>query len=156
MASIDRFTSRTQAQLACGLLTAHGIEAYVSSDDAGGAYPQLPYGHGGTVVVVPDELLADALALLDHAETGRTDDGVSDREGAERFEPHDVAMPSDRVPSGAEPSGLLVDGTVAGEASVPGGTTAGSVRPRRRLLIAALAAAVTIVAVAMVIAELLS
>ena len=65
MARIDRFTSRAQAQLACGLLNAHGIDAYVSGDDAGGAYPQLAYGIGGVVLVVPDEQVDAARELLD-------------------------------------------------------------------------------------------
>ena len=65
MARIDRFTSRAQAQLACGLLNAHGIDAYVSGDDAGGAYPQLAYGIGGVVLVVPDAQVDAARDLLD-------------------------------------------------------------------------------------------
>ena len=70
MATIDRFTSRAEAELACGLLSAHGIEAFVRGDDAGGAYPQLPFGMGGMVVVVPDELLDEARELLDGPENG--------------------------------------------------------------------------------------
>ena len=67
MATIDRFTSRAEAELACGLLSAHGIEAVVRGDDAGGAYPQLPFGMGSLVVVVPDEQLEEARELLDDA-----------------------------------------------------------------------------------------
>lgn len=65
MARIDRFTSRADAQVACGMLVAHGIDAYLSGDDAGGVFPQFPYSLGGTVVIVPDEQEAEALALLD-------------------------------------------------------------------------------------------
>jgi hypothetical protein len=65
MARIDRFTSRTDADLACGLLQAHGIAAYVSADDAGGMRPDIAFGIGGTAVVVADEDLDEALAILD-------------------------------------------------------------------------------------------
>lgn len=65
MARIDRFVTRAEADLACGLLQVHGIAAYVSGDDAGGMRPDIPFGIGGTAVVVPDEDLDDAIALLD-------------------------------------------------------------------------------------------
>jgi hypothetical protein len=70
MATIDRFTTRTQAELARGLLAAHGFDAIVLSDDAGGTRPDISYGIGGTVVVVPDHQLAEALALLDAVHEG--------------------------------------------------------------------------------------
>lgn len=65
MARIDRFTTRTQAELAAGFLHAHGFDARVSADDAGGVRPEIAFGIGGTVVVVPDHQLEEALALLD-------------------------------------------------------------------------------------------
>ncbi|GGI06466.1 putative signal transducing protein [Egicoccus halophilus] len=65
MARIQRFTSRTEAELARSALESEGIAAYVSGDDAGGLHPEIPYGVGGTAVVVPDEDHARALALLD-------------------------------------------------------------------------------------------
>lgn len=65
MARIDRFTSRVQAELACGLLTANGFDAIVLADDAGGLRPEISFGIGGTVVVVPDHQLEQAFALLD-------------------------------------------------------------------------------------------
>ncbi len=65
MARIDRFTSRVEADIACGLLRVHGIDAFVSGDDAGGVRPDIVFGIGGTVIVVPDDQLDDALALLD-------------------------------------------------------------------------------------------
>lgn len=70
MARINRFTAKVEADLACGLLHAHGIDAYVSSDDAGGVHPAIPFGIGGTVIVVPDDQLREALALLDDIEAG--------------------------------------------------------------------------------------
>jgi hypothetical protein len=65
VARIQRFTNRAQAEVACGLLAAHGIDAYVSSDDAGGNHPHLAYGFSGTAIVVPDDQLEDATSLLD-------------------------------------------------------------------------------------------
>ena len=65
MARIDRFVSRADADLACGLLQVHGIDAFVSGDDAGGMRPDIPFGIGGTAIVVADEDLEEALAILD-------------------------------------------------------------------------------------------
>lgn len=65
MTRIDRFTTRAEAQLACGLLTAHGFQAVVITDDVGGMRPDVGFGIGGTVVLVPDEDYVDAVALLD-------------------------------------------------------------------------------------------
>jgi hypothetical protein len=62
---IERFASRADAELARAVLEANGIPAYVSGDDAGGLHPEIPYGIGGTAVVVPEERYADAIALLD-------------------------------------------------------------------------------------------
>jgi hypothetical protein len=62
---IERFASRADAELARTVLEANGIPAYVSGDDAGGLHPEIPYGIGGTAVVVPEERYADAIALLD-------------------------------------------------------------------------------------------
>lgn len=73
MARIDRFTSRVQAELAYGLLTANGFDAFVLADDAGGNRPEISYGIGGTVVVVPDEQIDEALALLDAVYDGSID-----------------------------------------------------------------------------------
>jgi hypothetical protein len=62
---IERFTSRADADLARSVLEANGIPAYVSGDDAGGLHPEIPYGIGGTAVVVPDERYDEAIVLLD-------------------------------------------------------------------------------------------
>jgi hypothetical protein len=62
---IERFASRADAELARTVLEANGIPAYVSGDDAGGLHPEIPYGIGGTAVIVPEERYADAIALLD-------------------------------------------------------------------------------------------
>jgi hypothetical protein len=78
MARIQRFTSRVQADLACAMLRSNGVDARVSSDDAGGLHPDIPFGIGGTVVVVPDEDLVLATALLDEEPEGdRGDHGLT-------------------------------------------------------------------------------
>ncbi len=70
MGRIERFTSRVDAELARSSLEAADIPAYVSGDDMGGLHPEIPYGIGGTVVVVPDERHSEARAVLD-ASVGR-------------------------------------------------------------------------------------
>ena len=65
MTRIERFTTRTHAEMARSVLEANGIPAYVSGDDAGGLHPELPYGIGGTAVVVPEDRYDAAIALLD-------------------------------------------------------------------------------------------
>jgi hypothetical protein len=44
LVSVETFVSRVQADLAHGALIAAGIDAVVSSDDAGGAYPAMTQG----------------------------------------------------------------------------------------------------------------
>lgn len=62
---LERFSTRMEAELAAGLLEAEGIYAYVSADDAGGAYPQLQYLRGVRLIIFPEderrarEILAD-------------------------------------------------------------------------------------------------
>jgi hypothetical protein len=89
MARIDRFTSRVQAELARGLLTANGFDAIVLADDAGGNRPEISFGIGGTVVVVPDHQLEAALALLDTV----ADAPFGDEAGVD--EPFDDGPPDD-------------------------------------------------------------
>jgi hypothetical protein len=91
VARIDRFTSRQHAEMACGLLRAHGIEARVSADDAGGVHPDIPFGIGGTAVVVMDEDYDDAIALLD-------------AEPAAWEEPEAATVPPSAAPDGAAQS----------------------------------------------------
>lgn len=52
---VEKFTSRMEAELAAGLLEAEGIQAFVSADDAGGAYPQLQYLRGVELIVFPED-----------------------------------------------------------------------------------------------------
>jgi len=65
MARIERFMSRTEADLARTVLEDAGIPAYVSGDDAGGLHPEIPFGVGGTAVVVPDDRHREACDVLD-------------------------------------------------------------------------------------------
>jgi hypothetical protein len=78
---IERFASRADAELARTVLEANGIPAYVSGDDAGGLHPEIPYGIGGTAVIVPEERYADAIALLDE-ELGEQGVTVAELESA--------------------------------------------------------------------------
>jgi hypothetical protein len=65
MARIDRFFSRVDAEQAAAFLNAHGVRALVSADDAYGNHPEIPFGIGGTVVVVDDVDAVEARTLLD-------------------------------------------------------------------------------------------
>ena len=67
VARIQRFSSRVDAEVAASMLKARGIDARVVNDDTGGMHPNLAFGHGGSEVVVPDEQLEEATALLDEA-----------------------------------------------------------------------------------------
>jgi hypothetical protein len=69
---IERFSSRADADLARTVLQDAGIPAYVSGDDAGGLHPEIPYGIGGTAVIVPDDRYAEAISVLD-GELGEAD-----------------------------------------------------------------------------------
>jgi hypothetical protein len=52
---VEKFTSRMEAEMAAGLLEAEGIQAFVSADDAGGAYPQLQSLRGVELIVFPED-----------------------------------------------------------------------------------------------------
>jgi hypothetical protein len=64
-------TSRTEAALVVGLLQSHGVEAFASTDDAGGQEPQWQL-EGVRVMVAPGD--ADLAARL-LRETGAHRDG---------------------------------------------------------------------------------
>jgi hypothetical protein len=65
VARIQRFSSRVDAEVAASMLSAMGIDARVVNDDTGGMHPNLAFGHGGSEIVVPDDQLEEATALLD-------------------------------------------------------------------------------------------
>jgi hypothetical protein len=68
MARIRRFSSRVDAEMAASMLLTNGIEARVMNDDSGGNHPNLAFGLGTSEVIVPDEQLEEATALLDRAQ----------------------------------------------------------------------------------------
>jgi hypothetical protein len=111
MTRIERFASRTHAELARTVLEDAGVPAYVSGDDAGGLHPEIPYGIGGTAVVVPDDRYEQAIAILD-AELGEGPVDDAELEAAAL-----AAAPAD--PSATGP----------GRAAPPGGTSAGAGAP---------------------------
>ena len=50
--------SRTEAELIIGLLRSHGLRAAMTTDDAGGQYPQLQLEGVGVLVAPSDEAAA--------------------------------------------------------------------------------------------------
>ncbi len=52
---VEKFTSRMEAEMAAGLLEGEGIQAFVSADDAGGAYPPLQYLRGVELIVFSED-----------------------------------------------------------------------------------------------------
>ncbi len=52
---VERFLNRLEADMAAALLEAEGIQAFVSADDAGGAYPPLQYIRGVRLLVFPED-----------------------------------------------------------------------------------------------------
>jgi hypothetical protein len=66
--SIGEFTSRDEAEIAEGLLRAHGLDAHARLEDAGGAVPSLAAQvQGGTSVHVPVEQADEAREVLAEA-----------------------------------------------------------------------------------------
>ena len=66
---IARPPSTVEAQLIAGLLEANGIEARVSTDDAGGLEPQWQLTGGVRVLVAPEDAAA-ARELVAEAQLG--------------------------------------------------------------------------------------
>jgi hypothetical protein len=65
VASVGSFASRPHAEMAASMLGAHGVDARVVGDDAGGAAPHINLGSGGGyTVAVPDADRELALVLL--------------------------------------------------------------------------------------------
>lgn len=93
---IERFTSRTDAELASSMLIAHGFNARVTADDVAGIHPDIPFGIGGTAVVVPREQYADAVALLDARFEGSLDEATAVTDGSVEDAPADEATGRDQ------------------------------------------------------------
>lgn len=64
MAEVGSFGSRPHAEMAAGMLDAHGIPATVMGDDAGGAAPHVAFGAHGYRLRVADADADEARALL--------------------------------------------------------------------------------------------
>jgi len=60
---LKTYTSRAEAELAQGILQANGIEAMVSSDDAGGMQPWLQQALGVRLLVHHEDALRAAWVL---------------------------------------------------------------------------------------------
>jgi hypothetical protein len=66
---VKTFPNRVLAGLAASLLEAEGIQAFILSDDAGGAYPMLQFIRGVQLLVAPqDEARARELLGTEMAE----------------------------------------------------------------------------------------
>ncbi len=63
MVVLKTYTSRAEAELAQGILQANGIEALVSSDDAGGMQPWLQQALGVRLLVHHEDALRAAWVL---------------------------------------------------------------------------------------------
>jgi len=61
---IRNFKNRLEAELAKGYLKAEGLDVSISTDDAGGMYPQLALLTGGVRLLVDDTDMLKAEALL--------------------------------------------------------------------------------------------
>jgi hypothetical protein len=70
-AVVAQVPSTLEAELIVGLLETNGIEAAVSSDDAGGNEPQLQLTQGVRVVVAPEDE-ADARRLIEEVGSEQT------------------------------------------------------------------------------------
>lgn len=64
MAEVGSFTSRGHAEMAAGMLEAHGIAGRVLGDDGGGAVPHVAVGTHGYRIAVADEDAEEARELL--------------------------------------------------------------------------------------------
>ncbi len=71
-AVVAQVPSTLEAELIVGMLEANGIEAAVSSDDAGGNEPQLQLTQGVRVLVASQDE-SDARTLLAEAESAASD-----------------------------------------------------------------------------------
>jgi putative signal transducing protein len=69
--TIATFATRTDAEVAQGLLAAAGIAASVSSDDAGGAYP-FDFSGGAQLLVDEDDVEAASELLAGRTGGSRT------------------------------------------------------------------------------------
>lgn len=103
MGRIERFTTRTEAEIGRSVLEVAGIPAYVSGDDAGGLHPEIPFGIGGTAVVVSDEQHQEALAVLDEElELGGIDEANLTTAALSAVDDSAGAPPAYRIDTGGD------------------------------------------------------
>ncbi len=62
---VRTYTGRLEAEIARGVLEAHGIKAMLSADDAGGWRPELTLVRG-VRLLVKQENAEEAIGVLDH------------------------------------------------------------------------------------------
>ena len=65
LVEVGRFNSQIEAEIAKGALETAEIDSMIQSDTAGGMRPHLAWSGGGFRLLVREEDLADARALLD-------------------------------------------------------------------------------------------
>ncbi|WP_052667038.1 DUF2007 domain-containing protein [Nitriliruptor alkaliphilus] len=61
---VGRFLTRSEAEVARGLLESNGVPAVVIGDDGGGVQPDISYGYGGVAIGVHPDDVEEATALL--------------------------------------------------------------------------------------------
>lgn len=66
---VRTFSGRLEAEIAKGMLEAHGIKAMVAADDAGGFRPELAFSFGVRLLVL-EENAEQALSLIAASEEG--------------------------------------------------------------------------------------
>jgi hypothetical protein len=67
--SVAVVSGRTEADLIAGMLRSHGVSATVSTDDAGGQYPQMQID-GVRVLVAPSDAASARRLLAADDDTG--------------------------------------------------------------------------------------
>lgn len=94
MAEVGSFTSRAHADMAAGMLDAHGVSSDVRGDDAGGALPHVAVGSHGYRLHVADGDVEEAQALL----AGLLDDtGASGKRAGDAAGDATLVGPMNRV-----------------------------------------------------------
>ena len=64
---VKTFSGRLEAEIAKGMLEAHGIKAMVAADDAGGFRPELAFSFGVRLLVLEGNA-EQALSLIEASE----------------------------------------------------------------------------------------
>lgn len=67
LVTVNSYSSRTEAEIAKGLLESNGIKSVIISDDAGGMYPFPMASKFGVELKISEKDLVKAKELLDQA-----------------------------------------------------------------------------------------